>query len=117
LSEELEKLEGIKLIKSGSFFVCGEEGTDIDFFALNTKKNVSLIEKLGYKTNQMEINKYGEVSDFISYRRGRFNIVLLPNKKTMDKVRVASHICKRLKVTKKIDRIAVFQAILYNNLT
>ncbi len=52
---------------------------------------------------------------FKSFKRGVCNIILTASEDFCDRFLAASHVCKRLNLLNKEDRIAVFQAVLYAN--
>jgi hypothetical protein len=51
--------------------------------------------------------------EFVSLRSGTMNFIVTDNEEFFKKFMLATHVCKSLNVTAKIDRIIVFQAILY----
>lgn len=55
-------------------------------------------------------------STFASLRRERVNIILTSNPEFARRHRAATHICTRLNVLAKPDRVAIFQAVLYGNI-
>jgi hypothetical protein len=50
---------------------------------------------------------------FISIRRGNTNLICTEDPEFFDKFVLATSVCKKLNVLKKLDRVTVFQAILY----
>jgi hypothetical protein len=52
---------------------------------------------------------------FVSLRNGSMNFIVTDDEEFYKKFMLATHVCKSLNVMSKIDRIIVFQAILYNN--
>lgn len=53
---------------------------------------------------------------FTSFRKGSDNLIVTTNPDFARRHKVATHICKRLNLMSKPDRIMVFQAVLYGNL-
>jgi hypothetical protein len=53
--------------------------------------------------------------EFVSLRSGELNFIVTDNEEFYNKFMLATHVCKSLNVMSKINRITVFQAILYNN--
>ena len=51
--------------------------------------------------------------DFISFRKDDTNLIVTSNPSFADRHRAATHVCKRLNLMNKRDRIALFQAVLY----
>lgn len=51
--------------------------------------------------------------DFMSLRRDDLNLIVTANAEFATRHRAATHVCKRLNLPNKQDRIAVFQAVLY----
>lgn len=50
---------------------------------------------------------------FSSFRKGRVNLIVSANPFFVERHQVATHVCKRLNLMNKKDRIALFQAVLY----
>lgn len=50
---------------------------------------------------------------FASYRRGDLNLIVTSDAKFAERHRAATHVCTRLNLMHKPDRIALFQAVLY----
>lgn len=110
-TKELEFLNKLKqpVIPSGSYFICGTKDTDIDFFTLHTPEAVKHIESAGYSTNMGE--KYLEEQGFISYRKGKFNVILVSSEDHLYAIELATYLCTQLCVTDKEKRILVFQVL------
>lgn len=109
--KELEILNKLNqpVIPSGSYFICGEKNTDIDFFTLHNPDTVKYIEAAGYTTNMSE--KYLEEQGFISYRRGKFNVILVNSEDHLYAIELATYLCTQLCVTDKEKRILVFNVL------
>lgn len=54
--------------------------------------------------------------DFTSLRRGEVNLIVTQKQEFFDKFVFATKIAKKLNLQKKEDRVALFQAILYNKI-
>lgn len=52
---------------------------------------------------------------FMSFRRGKINAIVTSSPHFAKQHRAATHVCRRLNLMHKPDRIAVFQAVLYGN--
>jgi len=52
---------------------------------------------------------------FVSLRNGSMNFIVTDDEEFFKKFMLATHVCKFLNVMTKVDRICVFQAILYGN--
>jgi hypothetical protein len=52
---------------------------------------------------------------FVSLRNGSMNFIVTDNEEFYKKFMLATHVCKFLNLKSKVDRICVFQAILYGN--
>jgi len=52
---------------------------------------------------------------FVSLRNGSMNFIVTDDEEFYKKFMLATHVCKFLNVMTKVDRICVFQAILYGN--
>jgi len=52
---------------------------------------------------------------FVSLRNGTMNFIVTDNEEFYKKFMLATHVCKFLNLKSKVDRICVFQAILYGN--
>lgn len=103
--EFLNQLKGV-VIPSGSYFICNKKDTDIDFFMLHSKETVEYLEKNGYSTNMHE--QYLEDQGFISFRKGKFNVILVDTEDHLYAIELATHLCTELQVKDKDKRILVF---------
>ncbi|UFW90992.1 hypothetical protein BjapCC829_21615 [Bradyrhizobium barranii] len=52
-------------------------------------------------------------STFMSWRRGEVNLIVTSTAEFAEKHRLATRLCTKLNLMNKVDRIALFQAILY----
>ena len=103
----------------GSRVTCSPPPTDTDEDVLLLCDNITRLQdecvRDGYTRDGDE--KYlipeGEVCLFTSLRKGNINIIATESKDFFDKFMLATKVCKKLNVMKKIDRVTVFQAILY----
>lgn len=55
-------------------------------------------------------------SEFMSWRRDDINLIVTANAEFARRHRAATHVCTRLNLMVKADRIALFQAVLYGNI-
>lgn len=55
----------------------------------------------------------GQGQAFESWRKGEVNLIVTPDAEFARKHRLATHVCKKLNLLNKEDRVLVFQAILY----
>lgn len=72
----------------------------------------------GYKQDTGDIEDYTGESEVIfkSFRKGDINVILTFEETFFDLFMKATHLAKRFNLQHKDDRIALFQAILYDNL-
>lgn len=97
---------------TGSTVICDPppDGTDVDFVVLEkTKLGLGLEWQCGTEYN----NEYPP--QFRSYRRGNVNLIVTGDEEFYNRFIAATHVAKRLNLLKKVDRIALFQAVLYGN--
>lgn len=95
------------IVCSGSYFICDNRTTDVDFFIPNKHIILQGLRMIGYSPNTDDPN-YAE-SDFVSYRKGYFNVITVNDEKALDNIRRATEVCQRLFLTDKEDRIFVFE--------
>jgi hypothetical protein len=94
------------------------EGTDEDILIL-TDKAYRLVEDCkaqGFVGGEFYFGRPGKKdSEFVSIRKGDINLIVTEDKGFYDKFLLATHVCKTLNVMEKVNRVMVFQAILYGN--
>src|SRR3990167_5615191 len=56
-----------------------------------------------------------QASDFSSYKKGELNVLVITDPVYFEKFMTATKLAKQFNLLKKEDRVALFQAILYQN--
>lgn len=108
----------LEFAPTGSRFICDPPpmDTDQDFVAFTTNAETTRkgLEGEGYVTEGLP-NFYtgNDRGKFISYRKGDVNLIVTPEEEFFDLFRSATALAKRFNLTKKADRIALFQVVLY----
>jgi len=69
--------------------------------------------RLGFFTSGSQIGREAQEMDFVSVKRDELNLLLTDRDEFYDLFIAASSVAKRLNVMDKMDRIALFQAVLY----
>lgn len=85
--------------------------TDEDWAVLVTgiEETIPFLEKLGFK---MEGNSKDYANDeFRSFRRGDLNLIVMWDKDTYTRFRMATEVAKALNLSVKSDRVKLFQTI------
>ena len=107
---------------TGSRIICNPPPTDTDYDILIRVPETKLGEftcvagDAGWKHEGAEhSHKYEECRDFLSLRKGAFNLIVTDSEDFYRKFDAATHVAKRLNLLNKQDRIALFQAVLYAN--
>ena len=101
------------IVPSGSYFICGCEDNDVDFFAHNTDHMRKHLKERGY-IPQIEESYFGEEAEalrFVSYRKDYFNVILLESEDELAKIQLATDLCIALETEVKEHRILIFRAI------
>ncbi len=101
----------------GSRVTCNPAPTDTDEDYLMLRPNAHAflwLEANGFVTTTDD-NYNGIKSDFASYKYGDVNIIITLDDGFYTAFMAATHVCKRLNLLNKQDRIALFQAVLYRN--
>ena len=108
---------------TGSRFICASVYDDKDWDYLLQVKNiesevsalVGYLHEEDFKFDHGEHYQLGIGSTFLSFRKDQINFLVSSNADWCNKHRIATKLSKKLKLEKKEDRIAVFQALLYGN--
>ncbi len=106
-------------IAVGSRVTCrpAPTNTDQDYLVLDEMSSVEfsgwLIDQGFETTTDFD---YGEMAEFVSWRKGDINVIAAQSKDFWVKFLSASSVCKRLNLLRKPDRIAVFRSVLYNEI-
>ncbi|WP_292099510.1 hypothetical protein [Mesorhizobium sp.] len=77
---------------------------------------IDLLHSAGYRWEGSQHYQAVAASDFMSWRRDDINLIVTANPDFARRHRAATHVCKRLNLMVKADRIALFQAVLYGNI-
>jgi hypothetical protein len=89
--------------------------TDTDFLVYDPDcKQFNKLERKGWDS---ETTVYTTCPDFFSFRYGRTNVLCTESKAFYDKFMEATRLAKKLNLRQKSQRIALFQYILYGNLS
>jgi hypothetical protein len=117
---DLLKNYGCTVEPCGSRVTCSPAPTDTDADYL-VELPWSLWGHAGLKNTIKEAgfhkdgNDYTESSEFESWRNGKINLIITADKAFAARHRSATHICQKLNLLDKADRVMVFQAVLYGN--
>lgn len=107
----------VKMEYVGSRITCNPAPTDTDEDVLLLTDNIDTLIadciEVGFRWDGDVTKKYPD--SFVSLRNGTMNLIITDNEEFFKKFMLATHVCKFLNVKAKIDRICVFQAILYGN--
>lgn len=109
----------VEAIPMGSRFVCDPPvmDTDIDYCLYSPVGIDSILTEMGFDSNGFAAYRKG-VNDgvFTSWRRGDINLVVTHDTESFEKYKIATHICKKLNVRSKPDRIMVYDAVILGQL-
>jgi hypothetical protein len=115
--DALRAFAGVTVEPCGSHFTCDPPvmDTDKDYLVecYNRERICSFLEAAGY-VREGVLKSYD--SEFVSMRLGDYNFLVTDNEDFADRHRAATHVCKKLNLLNKSDRIMVFQAVLYGNI-
>lgn len=107
-----------QIFQTGSSIICNPPilNTDIDYCILTPNLDIfdDIITKIGFIT--LDNEDYLEVGKFVSYRYGKYNLIVTDNREFFFKFKNATDIAKALNLLKKEDRVILFQYILYDKL-
>jgi hypothetical protein len=106
---------GLPFLRTGSREICNPApmDTDADFVILDLKDDANF-EENGFKMMSSESYEYGD-GDFETYRRGEVNLIVVHSWDDFKKWKAATAAAKNMNLTKKHERIELFQGILYGN--
>ncbi|NTS31393.1 hypothetical protein HQ945_09020 [Phyllobacterium sp. BT25] len=76
---------------------------------------VMVLVDFGFRWEGNEHYQDAARNDFMSWRRDDINLIVTANYDFASRHRAATHVCTRLNLQNKDDRIALFQAVLYGN--
>lgn len=111
LSSQVSEMNAV-----GSRVTCNPAPTDTDedWLILSSADLKQPLTELGF-TQEGSPEFYTGRSDgsFQSWRRGNINIVTTPDYHFYQKFMTATYLAKRFNLLRKVDRIALFQAVLY----
>jgi hypothetical protein len=113
-------LEELNVLGSptGSRYICNPPIMDTDddylIYAGHDPETIKRILNAGFITDS-DLNY--QSSFFTSFRRDKINLIVTHDLSFYANHIRATQLCKKLNLLKKSDRIAVFQAILYGNVS
>jgi hypothetical protein len=122
--EELRFHFHVVVSACGSRVTCNPppEDTDADYLVL-VEPDESRISKLVEHMSQNNWDWEGGMhyqqvvaSDFMSWRKDQNNLIITSNVAFWKRHKLATAICTKLNLLNKPDRIALFQAVLYENI-
>lgn len=124
LLTELKDEYGIIPELTGSQYICDSapENSDWDYLleVSSIKSEVASIASFlvgrGFSIDAGEHYQEAIQNTFMSFKKDKLNFLLSNNSDWCTKHRIATKLCKRLKLNNKEDRVATFQAILYGNI-
>ena len=107
----------VKMEYVGSRVTCSPPPTDTDEDVLLLTDDLSMLIadciEVGFTRDGDHKASYP--TGFVSLRNGTMNFIVTDVEEFYKKFMLATHVCKSLNVMTKVDRICVFQAILYGN--
>lgn len=115
---------GCSVEPCGSRVTCRPAPTDTDQDYLveivdggekNVARIVNMLSSFGFKWEGNAHYQEAASNDFMSWRRDDINLIVTANGGFAARHRAATHVCTRLNLMSKPDRIALFQAVLYGN--
>lgn len=105
----------VKMEYVGSRVTCNPPPTDTDEDVLLLTNDLSMLIadciEVGFTRDGDHKASYP--TGFVSLRNGTMNFIVTDDEEFYKKFMLATHVCKSLNVQAKLDRICVFQAILY----
>lgn len=101
---------------TGSRVICDPAPTDTDedYVCLAGTETYSALQAAGFVT-AADFEQYAEMPDFVAYRLEHFNVIVTDNADFYSRFVAATDEAKQLNLTIKIERIALFQRVLYGN--
>ena len=99
---------------TGSRYICSPAPTttDEDYIALMPPGMEMALEVAGFETTT-DPDKYADLPQFISFRRGEFNVIVTNDKDFYSLFVEATEKAKSLNLLNKADRISLFRSIIY----
>lgn len=125
LCYDLVSVEKCVVELCGSRVTCkpAPSGTDADYLVElpNSREDtvarvVSLLGSAGYHWEGATQHYQTAANEFMSWRLGETNLIVTASAEFARRHRAATHVCTRLNLMVKADRIALFQAVLYGNI-
>lgn len=121
INDFLYKLPFFNQVQVGSRATCNPPptNTDLDILVQVTEaefdRAIQLLEENGF---ERESGRYAEMPSFLSYRNliGDLNVILTTSDDFYQRFVAAAHVCAKLNLMHKGDRIMVHQAVLYANI-
>ena len=107
---------GFPFFRTGSREICvpAPLNTDVDFVVLDIHDN-GLFERNGFSLGtQVDHEEYGN-ADFLSYRRGEVNLIVVNSWGSFKAWKAAIAAAKQMNMLDKANRIALFQGVLYGD--
>ena len=103
---------------TGSNYICNPPVTDTDidymYFVYSIEECTDWLEENGWK--KCGSNGYKQLG-WISYRKGKYNLILTDDMNHYNKFEAATELAKKRNLTRKADRIALFNTIIGYNPT
>ena len=101
---------------TGSRYICTPppQGTDNDTVILAKVGYEKALEEQGFHYNMSEVD-YETEGHFLSWRKGEENYIVTCEQEFYDRFVKATDLAKLLNLKNKAHRIALFQAVLYDN--
>lgn len=106
--------EGFRRVQHvGSRVTCNPvpENADFDILLLakNSRKYCEFLESKGFKlTNE------GYEGPFLNVKKDKFDLIITQDETFYKKFLLATEVCEKLNLLNKLDRVSLFQSILYN---
>ena len=107
---------GMPFFRTGSREICSPPplDTDVDFVVLDLACKGNF-ERNGFQqTTQEDREVYGQ-ADFMAYRRGEVNLIVVSDWASFKSWKAATAAAKQMNLKDKQKRIELFQGILYGN--
>lgn len=125
LCDDLVSIEKCVVELCGSRVTCKPAPSDTDEDYLvelpNSREDtvariVSRLSEAGYRWEGSHQHYQTAANEFMSWRLGTINLIITASADFARRHRAATHVCTRLNLMSKDDRIALFQAVLYGNI-
>lgn len=100
---------------TGSRYICDPAPTDTDedYVCLADATTDLALLAAGFEQTT-EVGAYVEMPEFFAWRCGEFNVITTESGEFYRLFVEATEEAKRLNLTSKVDRVALFQRVLYN---